>query len=244
LIFPLGRTEKISIVARMTNGSDSAADTAAAKAGAMIVPVSPFQQNCTLLWCTATRRAVVIDPGGDVPRILAAIEQADVTVERIWITHGHIDHVGGAAELRDALKVPIEGPHLADKYLLDHVEASGAAYGMTGVRNFAPDRWLAEGDTVTVGDVSFEVFHCPGHSPGSVVFFNREMLFAIVGDVLFNGSVGRTDLPGGDHAALIRSITEKLLPLGDDIAFVCGHGPGSTFGQERVSNPFLNGSIG
>ncbi len=228
----------------MTNGSDSTADTAAAKAGAMIVPVSPFQQNCTLLWCTATRRAVVIDPGGDVPRILAAVKQADVTVERIWITHGHIDHVGGAAELRDALKVPIEGPHLADKYLLDHVVESGASFGMSGVRNFAPDRWLAEGDTVTVGELAFDVYHCPGHSPGSVAFFNRDMLFAVVGDVLFNGSVGRTDLPGGDHAALIRSITEKLLPLGDDIAFICGHGPGSTFGQERISNPFLNGSLG
>jgi len=228
----------------MTNGSDSTADTAAAKAGAMIVPVSPFQQNCTLLWCTATRRAVVVDPGGDVPRILAAIKQADVTVERIWITHGHIDHVGGAAELRDALKVPIEGPHLADKYLLDHVVESGASVGMSGVRNFAPDRWLAEGDTVTVGELTFDVYHCPGHSPGSVAFFNRGMLFAIVGDVLFNGSVGRTDLPGGDHAALIRSITEKLLPLGDEIAFICGHGPGSTFGQERISNPFLNGSLG
>jgi glyoxylase-like metal-dependent hydrolase (beta-lactamase superfamily II) len=228
----------------MTNGSDSTADHTAAKAGAMIVPVSPFQQNCTLLWCTATKRAVVIDPGGDVPRILAAIKQADVTVERIWITHGHIDHVGGAAELRDELKVPIEGPHVADKYLLDHVVESGASFSMTGVRNFAPDRWLDEGDTVTVGEVTFDVLHCPGHSPGSVAFVNREMLFAIVGDVLFNGSVGRTDLPGGDHAALIRSITEKLLPLGDDFAFICGHGPGSTFGQERMSNPFLNGSLG
>ena len=175
---------------------------------------------------------------------LAALGRRIEDVRWILLTHGHIDHVGGAAELRDELKVPIEGPHLADKYLLDHVVESGAAYGMTGVRNFAPDRWLAEGDTVTVGEVSFDVYHCPGHSPGSVVFFNREMLFAIVGDVLFNGSVGRTDLPGGDHAALIRSITEKLLPLGDDIAFICGHGPGSTFGQERISNPFLNGGLG
>jgi len=212
----------------------------AAKAGALIVPVSPFQQNCTLLWCEATRRATVIDPGGDVPQILAAIKQADVTVDQIWITHGHIDHVGGAAELRDELKVPIEGPHLADKYLLDNVVTSGANFGMTGVRNFAPDRWLVEGDTVKVGELAFDVYHCPGHSPGSVVFHNKGMRFAIVGDVLFNGSVGRTDLPGGDHAALINSIKTKLLPLGDDIGFICGHGPGSNFGHERMTNPFLN----
>jgi glyoxylase-like metal-dependent hydrolase (beta-lactamase superfamily II) len=217
---------------------------AAAKAGALIVPVSPFQQNCTLLWCEATRRATVIDPGGDVPQILAAIKQADVTVDQIWITHGHIDHVGGAAELRDELKVPIEGPHLADKYLLDNVVKSGANFGMTGVRDFAPDRWLVEGDTVKVGELSFDVYHCPGHSPGSVVFFNKDMRFAIVGDVLFNGSVGRTDLPGGDHAALIASIKTKLLPLGDDIGFICGHGPGSNFGHERMTNPFLNDEIG
>jgi glyoxylase-like metal-dependent hydrolase (beta-lactamase superfamily II) len=219
-------------------------DSAAAKAGALIVPVSPFEQNCTLLWCTATRKAVVIDPGGDVPKILAAIKQADVTVDQIWITHGHIDHVGGAAELRDALKVPIEGPHLADKYLLDHVVVSGKNFGMTGVRNFAPDRWLSEGDTVSVGELTFDVYFCPGHSPGSVVFFNKDMRFAIVGDVLFSGSVGRTDLPGGDHATLIRSITEKLLPLGDDVGFICGHGPGSSIGHERLTNPFLNGAMG
>ncbi len=193
-----------------------------------------------LLWCEATRRAVVIDPGGDAPRILEAIRQSGVTVDKIWLTHGHIDHVGGAAELRDALNVPIEGPHLADKFLLDHVEESGARFGMTKARNFAPDRWLDQGDQVQVGSLAFEVLHCPGHSPGSVVFFNKGMRFAHVGDVLFQGSVGRTDLPGGNHASLIKSITEKLLPLGDDVQFVCGHGPGSTIGQERRSNPFLN----
>lgn len=222
----------------MTNASETKA-----KAGAAIIPVTLFQQNCTLLWCEATKRAVVFDPGGDVPDILTAIEQAGVTVEQIWLTHGHIDHVGGAAELREALKVPIAGPHSADKFLLDHVVESGANFGMTGVRNFAPDRWLDEGEQVSVGELTFDIFHCPGHSPGSVVFFNKEMRFAHVGDVLFNGSVGRTDLPGGSHATLIQSITDKLLPLGDDVQFICGHGPGSTFGHERQSNPFLNGAM-
>ena len=210
----------------------------------MIVPVSPFQQNCTLLWNEATKHGVVIDPGGDVPDILAGIKQAGITVDEIWITHGHIDHVGGAAELRDELKVPIIGPHIADKYLLDNVVASGANFGMTGVRNVAPDRWLNEGDQLKIGDLVFDIYHAPGHSPGSVVFFNKDMRFAIVGDVLFNGSVGRTDLPGGDHATLIRSINQKLLPLGDDIGFICGHGPGSNFGHERATNPFLNGGLG
>ncbi len=214
-----------------------------AKAGAAIIPVTPFQQNCMLLWCEVTKKAVVIDPGGDVPLIQDAIKQSNVMVEQIWLTHGHIDHVGGAAELRDALKVPIEGPHDADKYLLDNVEMSGRSFGMTGVRNFVPDRWLSEGDQVHIGELTFDILHCPGHSPGSVVFFSKEMRFALVGDVLFSGSVGRTDLPGGSHATLIKSITEKLLPLGDDVSFICGHGPGSSIGQERLTNPFLNGAI-
>jgi hydroxyacylglutathione hydrolase len=212
-----------------------------AKAGAVIVPVTLFEQNCTIIWCEATKKAVVIDPGGDVPRIQAAIEKTGVTVEKIWLTHGHIDHVGGAAELRDALKVPIEGPHVADKFLLDNVVSSGARFGMTGVRDFAPDHWLDEGEKVSIGELSFDILHCPGHSPGSVVYFNAELRFAHVGDVLFNGSVGRTDLPGGDHATLIRSIMEKLLPLGDDVGFICGHGAGSSIGQERMTNPFLTG---
>jgi len=213
-----------------------------AKAGAVIIPVTAFEQNCMLMWCEATRKAVVFDPGGDVPKIQAAIQQTQVTVEKIWLTHGHIDHVGGAAELRDALKAPIEGPHIADKFLLDNVVASGARFGMTGGRDFTPDRWLEEGQSVSIGELSFDILHCPGHSPGSVVFFNKEMRFAHVGDVLFAGSVGRTDLPGGDHATLIKSITEKLLPLGDDVGFICGHGPGSSFGQERMTNPFLTGT--
>jgi glyoxylase-like metal-dependent hydrolase (beta-lactamase superfamily II) len=227
----------------MTERSETQQAKAKAKAGAVIIPVTLFEQNCTLLWCEATKKAVVIDPGGDVPRIKAAIKQANVAVEKIWLTHGHIDHVGGAAELREALQVPIEGPDIADKFLLDNVVTSGARFGMTGVRDFAPDRWLKEGDQVLVGDVPFDILHCPGHSPGSVVFFNKEMGFAHVGDVLFNGSVGRSDIPGGDHATLIKSITEKLLPLGDDVGFFCGHGARSTIGHERLTNPFLSGAV-
>jgi len=214
-----------------------------AKAGAIIVPVTLFQQNCTILWDEATRQAVVIDPGGDVPAILAAIEQNAVKVEKIWLTHGHIDHVGGAAELRDALQVPIEGPHRSDKFLLDNVVMSGMQFGMLDVRDFAPDRWLEEGERVQIGSLSFDILHCPGHSPGSIVFFNNELRFAHVGDVLFNGSVGRTDLPGGNHETLIKSIKTKLLPLGDDVGFICGHGPGSSIGQERLNNPFITGEM-
>ncbi|UYO45011.1 MBL fold metallo-hydrolase [Rhodopseudomonas palustris] len=212
-----------------------------AKAGAAIIPVTPFQQNCTLLWCEATRKAVVVDPGGDVPEILAAIEKTNVEVGAIWLTHGHIDHVGGAADLRDALKVEVIGPHRDDQFLLDNVVNSGRSFGIDGVRDVTPDRWLADGDSVSIGELSFQILHCPGHSPGSVVFFNEAMRFAFVGDVLFAGSVGRTDLPGGSHATLIQSITQKLLPLGDDVGFICGHGPGSSFGQERLTNPFLTG---
>ena len=209
------------------------------KARAAIIPVTPFQQNCTLLWCESTKRAVVVDPGGDLDIIRRAIADAQVTVEKIWITHGHIDHAGGAAELKESLGVPIEGPHRADRFLLEHLAESARAYGLDGARDLTPDRWLEEGDVVEVGELVMSVLHCPGHSPGSVAFFNAAQRFAIVGDVLFRGSIGRTDLPGGDHATLLRSIVEKRLPLGDDVAFICGHGPTSTFGQERESNPFL-----
>ena len=208
-------------------------------ARAMIVPVTPLQQNCTLLWCDATARGVVIDPGGDLERVQAAIKQAGVTVERIWLTHGHIDHAGGAEALRAALKVPVEGPHRADEFLLRSLVEQGRKWGMPEARNVTPDRWLEEGDTVSVGEVAFDILHCPGHSPGSVVFVNRAQNFALVGDVLFQGSIGRSDLPGGDPAALLHSIKTKLLPLDDDMAFICGHGPTSTIGHERATNPYL-----
>src|SRR5215207_7630419 len=239
----LGGTPKIGNLPVMVPAMDDKTETQA-KAGAMIVPVTLFEQNCTIIWHEPSKKAVVIDPGGDVPKILEAIKQTGVTVEKIWLTHGHIDHVGGAADLRDALQVKIEGPHIADKYLLDNVVSSGERFGMTDVRNFGPDRWLDEGEQVSIGDLTFDIYHCPGHSPGSVVFFNKELRFAHVGDVLFNGSVGRTDLPGGSHATLINSIKEKLLPLGDDVGFICGHGAGSSIGQERLTNPFITGEIG
>lgn len=228
----------------MTEQSEATdAEATDAKAGAAIIPVTAFQQNCMLLWCETTRKGVVIDPGGDVAAIRAAIDQAEVTVEKIWLTHGHVDHVGGADELREQLKVPIEGPQSGDRFLLDHAVESARAFGLSGARNVAPDRWLEDGEQLKVGELTFQVLHCPGHSPGSVVYFSDAMRFAIVGDVLFAGSIGRTDLPGGNHATLIRSITEKLLPLGDDVSFISGHGPGSTFGQERRTNPFLNGEM-
>jgi hydroxyacylglutathione hydrolase len=206
---------------------------------AAIIPVTDFQQNCTLLWCAGTMRAVVVDPGGDLPRLRRAIAEAKVTVEKIWLTHGHIDHAGAAAELRQELGVPIEGPHRAEEFLLGHIAASGLKFGMFSARNVTPDRWLDDGDEVDIGNLKFQVLHCPGHSPGSVAFFNAAERIAITGDVLFAGSIGRSDLPGGDHATLLKSINDKLLPLGDDVAFICGHGPASTIGRERASNPFL-----
>lgn len=207
---------------------------------ARIVPVTPFQQNCTILFDADDKTGVVVDPGGDVQQILAAIESNGIKVAAIWLTHGHIDHAGGAMELKEALGVDIIGPHEADRMLLDNLESQAQRFGLPGtVRNCVPDRFLTEGETVSFGDHSFEVLHCPGHAPGHVVYYNRDAKFAHVGDVLFHGSIGRTDLPGGDHAALIRSIKEKLLPLGDDIGFICGHGPGGRFGEERRNNPFL-----
>ncbi len=218
-------------------------DAAEAGLKAAILPVTPFQQNCTLLWDPTTMIGAVIDPGGDLDHIEKAISEVGMKVEKILLTHGHIDHAAGAAELKERLGVPIEGPHEADRPLLDALEAQGQAYGLPA-RTVTPDRWLDEGDTVTVGGHSFDVLHCPGHSPGSVVLVNRQQRFAIVGDVIFQGSIGRTDFPYGDHAALINAIRTKLLPLGDEFAFICGHGPTSTIGQERRTNPFINGSTG
>lgn len=212
---------------------------------AAIIPVTPFQQNCTLIWDPATMTGAVVDPGGDLEHIERAIAEVGMKPEKIILTHGHIDHAGGAAELKERLGgVPIEGPHEAERPLLDKLAEQGQAYGMLSARPVTPDRWLAEGDKVTVAGHTFEVLHCPGHSPGSVVLVNRPQRFALVGDVLFQGSIGRTDLPYGDHEALLTAIRTKLLPLGDEFAFICGHGPMSTIGHERQTNPFLVADAG
>ena len=204
-----------------------------------VVPVTPFQQNCSIAWSQETRRGAVIDPGGDLELIRQAIERLGVTLDAILLTHGHIDHAGAAAALKDELGVDIIGPHEADAPLLARLEQQGRQYGLDDARNVTSDRFLADGDTVEIAGVNFDVLHCPGHSPGSVVFFAPSLRFAFMGDVLFKGSVGRTDLPGGSHETLLRSIREKVLPLGDDVSFLPGHGPGSTIGEERTSNPFL-----
>ncbi|WP_334161273.1 MBL fold metallo-hydrolase [Phenylobacterium sp.] len=210
---------------------------------AVIAPVTPLQQNCTIVWCSKTKKAAIIDPGGEVERLLAALKQYGLTLEKIWITHGHLDHAGGAAALKAATGVPIEGPHPDDAFWIDDIEQSGARWGMPEARSFTPDRWLHDGDRVTLGETEFEVYHCPGHTPGHVIFFHPETKFAQVGDVLFQGSIGRTDFPRGNHADLIRAITTKLWPLGDDVRFVPGHGPMSTFGQERRTNPFVADAV-
>ncbi len=205
---------------------------------AAILPVTPLQQNCTLLWCAATMKAAVVDPGGDVPRILALVERAGVEVEKLLLTHGHADHCGGAAELAQALAVPIEGPHEEDRFLVADIVDQAARFGLHA-RPFEPGRWLADGDRVTVGELVLDVYHTPGHTPGHVIFHHPRSRFAQVGDVLFQGSVGRTDFPRSDPAALVRSVVAKLWPLGDDTAFICGHGPTSTFGHERRTNPYV-----
>lgn len=205
-----------------------------------IIPVTAFQQNCTILFDDADKTGVVVDPGGEVERIKTALTDNQITATAIWLTHGHIDHAGGAMDLKDALGVDIVGPHEDDREMLLNLEEQARMFAIPDtVRNVSSDRFLAEGETVSFGSHEFEVLHCPGHAPGHIVFYNRAANFAHVGDVLFRGSIGRTDLPGGDHATLISSIKNKLLPLGDQISFICGHGPGGTLGEERQTNPFL-----
>lgn len=205
-----------------------------------IVPVTSFEQNCTLLWCTETHKAAVVDPGGDLDRILAAAEDEGVILEKILLTHAHIDHAGGTAELAKSAGLPIEGPHKDDNFWIQGLAMQAQMFGFPAPEVFTPNRWLEDGDTVTVGNETLEVLHTPGHTPGHVVFFHRGSKLAQVGDVLFNGSIGRTDFPKGDYNTLIHSIREKLFPLGDDVSFICGHGPMSTFGQERATNPFVS----
>jgi glyoxylase-like metal-dependent hydrolase (beta-lactamase superfamily II) len=205
---------------------------------ATIIPVTPLQQNCTLLWCTKTMRGTFTDPGGDLAKLKAAAQHAGVTIEKILLTHGHIDHCGSAGILAEELGVPIEGPHEADRFWISRLDDDGKRWGITG-KPFEPDRWLQDGDTATVGELPFNVRHCPGHTPGHVVFHHPESNLAIVGDVLFKGSIGRWDFPMGNHQQLIESITQKLWPMGGETAFVPGHGPMSTFGHERATNPFV-----
>lgn len=205
----------------------------------VIIPVTPFEQNCTLLCCEETRKAAVVDPGGDIDEILATIAAEGVRVEKILLTHAHIDHAGATAELAEKLGVPIEGPHEGDQFWIDQLPAQAKMFGFPQAGAFTPTRWLHQGDTVTVGNTLLDVRHCPGHTPGHVVFFSPADRLAIVGDVLFQNSIGRTDFPGGNHDQLIRSIRENLFPLGDDVTFIPGHGPVSTFGDERRHNPFV-----
>ena len=205
---------------------------------AAIVPVTPFEQNCSLLWCTATMRGVLVDAGGDLAKLRQAIAQTGITVEKLLVTHGHMDHCGMTGVLAQELGVPIEGPHEDDRFWIEQLDEASARYGMEG-HVFEPDRWLKDGDTVTFGDITLSVVHCPGHTPGHVVFFHEPSRLAVVGDVLFQGSIGRTDFPRGNHQDLIDSITHKLWPLGNDVTFIPGHGPTGTFGQERQTNPFV-----
>lgn len=204
-----------------------------------IVPVTPFQQNCTVIWCEKTMKGAAVDPGGDIDRIRTAADGAGVTLEKILLTHGHLDHAGGAPALAARLQLPIEGPHLGDKFWLDGMAQQCRVFGVPTMPPVSPDRWLAAGERVRVGEIELEVRHCPGHTPGHIVFIDLQGKLALVGDVLFAGSIGRTDFPGGDHDTLIASIREQLFPLGDDIAFIPGHGPMSTFGAERRHNPFV-----
>mgnify|MGYP000489432953 FL=1 len=204
-----------------------------------IVPVTAFEQNCTVLWCDNTKRAAVVDPGGNLERVEAVLKKEGLTLEKILLTHAHIDHAGGTAELAKSHGIPIEGPHKDDKFWIDALPQQSQMFGFPSVEVFTPSRWLQGGDTVTVGECALDVVHCPGHTPGHVIFHSKEAELALVGDVLFHGGIGRTDFPKGDHATLIRSIKENLWPLGSNVSFIPGHGPMSTFGEERRSNPFV-----
>lgn len=208
--------------------------------GYSVIPVTPFEQNATLVWCTQTMHGAIIDPGGELGRLREFVEQAGVTLDKILLTHGHVDHAGGAAELREQLSIPVIGPHKDDEFWLDRVEEAGNMYGLHGVRDVKPDQWLADGDRVELGKTHLDVIHAPGHTPGHVVFYHAAAKWAQVGDVLFRGSVGRTDFPLSNHDDLINAIVNKLLPLGDDVEFTAGHGPMGNFGEERRTNPFLN----
>jgi glyoxylase-like metal-dependent hydrolase (beta-lactamase superfamily II) len=204
-----------------------------------IVPVTPFQQNCSLVICKATNRAALVDPGGEADRLLDAVAKSGATLEKILVTHGHVDHCGAVAEVAERTGLPIEGPHREDAFWIDQLARQAVTFGVPGARSFTPGRWLEHGDRVSVGNLVFDVLHCPGHTPGHVVFASADHGIAFVGDVLFAGSIGRTDFPRGDHATLLRSIVERLWPLGDHVRFVPGHGPMSTFGAERAGNPFV-----
>jgi hydroxyacylglutathione hydrolase len=204
-----------------------------------LIPVTPLQQNCSLVWDEATKHAAFVDPGGDIDQLMGALAHFGLTLKKIWLTHGHVDHAGAAAELRERTGVAVEGPHRDDQFWLDQIEDAAVKYGIPGLRNVTPDRYLDDGDTLELEGTVFDVAHTPGHTPGHVVIHNRDARIAFVGDVLFAGSIGRTDFPRGNHQDLIDSITGKLWPLGDDMRFVPGHGPISTFGQERETNPFV-----
>ena len=205
----------------------------------LIFPVTAFQQNCTFVRCDQTNAAAVIDPGGDVDKLLAIIDKHQLKLEKILLTHGHLDHVGGTKALSRELQLPVIGPHRDDAFWIDQLEQQSSMLGMAGAENFQPDQWLEDGDIVNVGDIRFDVIHCPGHTPGHVVFYNAAAKWAQVGDVIFAGSIGRTDFPRGNHDDLIDSIRNKLFPLGDEVRFVPGHGPMSNFGEERANNPFV-----
>lgn len=208
-----------------------------------VTPVTAFEQNCTVLVCERTRAAAVVDPGGDLGRIRATLERAGGQLQKILLTHAHIDHAGATALLAREAGVPIEGPHRGDAFWIEGLAEQGRMFGFPAAESFTPDRWLEQGDRVQVGECELEVLHCPGHTPGHVVFYLRAQRIAIVGDVLFAGSVGRTDLPGGDHRQLVESIRGRLWPLGDEVTFIPGHGPRSTFGRERQANPFVGDAL-